>query len=66
MFRAYCAVCHATDGRGGGPAADSLEKRPADLPIWGNVFRSLGDETTVKLRTDNLTNYVESLQRLKG
>jgi mono/diheme cytochrome c family protein len=97
MFRAYCAVCHATDGRGGGPAAESLKKRPADLtqlsrknsgkfpavhvanviqgwgsegphgsrdmPIWGNVFRSLGDEATVKLRTDNLKNYVETLQR---
>jgi len=31
MFRAYCAVCHGVDGRGGGPAADSLRKRPADL-----------------------------------
>jgi mono/diheme cytochrome c family protein len=97
MFRAYCAACHGVDGRGGGPAADSLKKRPADLtqlnrkyggkypalrvanviqgadsegvhgsrdmPVWGAVFRTLGDQATVKLRTDNLVNYVESLQR---
>jgi mono/diheme cytochrome c family protein len=97
MFRAYCAVCHAEDGRGGGPAADALKKRPADLtqltrrnegkfptlrvanmiqgsgveaahgsrdmPIWGNVFRSLNDPGLVKMRVDNLTGYLESLQR---
>lgn len=97
MFRAYCAVCHGVDGRGGGPAADSLKKRPADLtqlsrknggkfpavrvahviqgddvvashgsrdmPIWGSVFRTLGDRETVKLRVENLAAYLESLQR---
>ena len=97
MFRAYCAVCHGSDAIGGGPAADALKKRPADLtqlsrknggkfpefrvtqviqgygveaahgsrdmPIWGNVFRTLGDQSTVKLRVANLTAYVESLQR---
>lgn len=97
MFRAYCAVCHGVDGRGGGPAADSLQKRPADLtqlsrknggkfpavrvghviqgddvlaahgsrdmPIWGSVFRTLGDRATVKLRVENLTAYLESVQR---
>jgi mono/diheme cytochrome c family protein len=97
MFRAYCAACHGTDARGGGPAADSLKKRPSDLtelsrknngrfpalrvenvirgasvvdahgsrdmPIWGSVFRTLGDEGTVKLRINNLSTYLESLQR---
>ena len=97
MFRAYCAVCHGVDGRGGGPAADALKKRPADLtqlsrkyggtypalrvanviegydsegphgsrdmPVWGTVFRALGDHATVTLRTGNLVNFVESLQR---
>jgi mono/diheme cytochrome c family protein len=96
MFRAYCAVCHGMDGRGGGPAAPSLKKQPADLtqlsrknqgkfpvfrvanviqgygfggahgsrdmPVWGVVFRTLGDESTVKLRVDNLTAYIDSLQ----
>lgn len=97
MFRAYCAACHGPDGRGGGPAADSLKKRPADLtqlsrknggkfperrvanvirgndvvgshgsrdmPVWGSVFRTLGDSATVQLRVDNLTVYLETLQR---
>ncbi|WP_348642573.1 c-type cytochrome [Mesorhizobium sp. B2-4-6] len=26
-----CAVCHGVDGRGDGPMADVLRKRPADL-----------------------------------
>lgn len=31
LFRTYCAVCHGVGGKGDGPAADSLKKRPADL-----------------------------------
>jgi mono/diheme cytochrome c family protein len=31
LFKEYCAVCHGTDAKGGGPAADALKKRPADL-----------------------------------
>ncbi|MDZ4796557.1 MAG: c-type cytochrome [Bryobacteraceae bacterium] len=31
MFDMYCAVCHAKDGKGGGPAAAALKKSPGDL-----------------------------------
>lgn len=31
MFTQYCAVCHGTDGKGGGPAAAALKTPPADL-----------------------------------
>jgi len=31
LYRQYCAVCHGTDGRGAGPAADALKQRPSDL-----------------------------------
>ena len=31
LFKEYCAVCHGTDAKGTGPAADALKKRPADL-----------------------------------
>lgn len=31
MFVQYCAVCHGEQGKGDGPAAASLKKRPADL-----------------------------------
>jgi mono/diheme cytochrome c family protein len=34
-----------------------------DMPIWGTVFRSMGDDAMVRLRVENLTNYLESLQR---
>jgi mono/diheme cytochrome c family protein len=33
MYTAYCAVCHATDGKGGGPAASALKTAPADLTL---------------------------------
>ena len=31
MYKTYCAVCHGTDGKGGGPAASALKVAPADL-----------------------------------
>lgn len=31
MFTTYCAVCHGTDGKGGGPAASALKVPPTDL-----------------------------------
>lgn len=31
LYRAYCAVCHAADARGGGPMATSLKVPPSDL-----------------------------------
>jgi mono/diheme cytochrome c family protein len=31
MFVAYCAACHGTDGKGGGPAASALKVAPANL-----------------------------------
>lgn len=31
MFEAYCAACHGAGGKGDGPAAGALKKRPTDL-----------------------------------
>lgn len=31
MYATYCAVCHGTDGRGGGPASLALKTAPPDL-----------------------------------
>ncbi|HZU26737.1 MAG TPA: c-type cytochrome [Bryobacteraceae bacterium] len=31
MFVTYCASCHGTDAKGGGPVAAALKARPADL-----------------------------------
>jgi mono/diheme cytochrome c family protein len=33
MYKAYCAVCHGTDGKGSGPAAAALKATPADLTM---------------------------------
>lgn len=31
LYKAYCAVCHGSDGKGNGPMAPSLKTRPTDL-----------------------------------
>jgi mono/diheme cytochrome c family protein len=31
MYNEYCAVCHGTDGKGKGPAANAMKSAPADL-----------------------------------
>ena len=31
LFATYCASCHGISGRGNGPAAEELRRRPADL-----------------------------------
>lgn len=33
MYKTYCAVCHGTDGKGGGPAAEALKVPPTDLSV---------------------------------
>jgi mono/diheme cytochrome c family protein len=33
MFTSYCAVCHGTDGKGGGPAASALKAPASDLTL---------------------------------
>jgi mono/diheme cytochrome c family protein len=34
-----------------------------DMPMWGTVFRNMGDDTAVRFRLRNLTDYIESLQK---
>ena len=33
MYTTYCAVCHGTDGRGNGPAANAMKTQPTDLTM---------------------------------
>jgi mono/diheme cytochrome c family protein len=48
LFQAYCAVCHGTDGRGGGPAASSLKARMSDLTLLER--RNRGEFPTARVR----------------
>jgi mono/diheme cytochrome c family protein len=42
LFATYCASCHGVTGRGNGPAAEELRRRPADLTQFakrnGGIF----------------------------
>lgn len=33
LFRAHCAACHGSDGKGDGPVAPTLKTKPADLTV---------------------------------
>ncbi|MGD0215175.1 MAG: c-type cytochrome [Terriglobales bacterium] len=52
MYTAYCAVCHGTDGKGGGPAAAALKIPPSDLTQLsksnGGKYPSLKVEASIR------------------
>jgi len=52
MYTAYCAVCHGTDGKGGGPAASALKVPPTDLALLsknnGGKFPALKVEESIR------------------
>jgi mono/diheme cytochrome c family protein len=56
MYTAYCAVCHGTDGKGGGPAASALKIPPADLTLLsknnGGKYPSLKVSATIRGESD--------------
>jgi mono/diheme cytochrome c family protein len=35
----------------------------ADMPVWGTLFRRMGDDSQVALRISNLVAYIEKLQK---
>jgi mono/diheme cytochrome c family protein len=38
MYKDYCAVCHGTEGKGGGPAAVALKTPPPDLTTMAKRY----------------------------
>jgi len=52
MYTNYCAVCHGTDGKGGGPAADALKTPPSDLTVLaknnGGKYPALKVASTIR------------------
>lgn len=41
---------------------DAKSHGSKDMPVWGSVFKSLGDDASVKQRIFNLNRYIETLQ----
>jgi mono/diheme cytochrome c family protein len=56
MYKAYCAVCHGTDGKGGGPAASALKVPPTDLTLLsknnGGKFPAMKVASTIRGEAD--------------
>ena len=52
MYTAYCAFCHGTDGKGGGPAASALKVPPTDLTLLsknnGGKYPSLKVSSSIR------------------
>jgi mono/diheme cytochrome c family protein len=52
MYVAYCAVCHGTDAKGGGPAASALKTPPSDLTLLsknnGGKYPALKIASTIR------------------
>jgi len=57
MYTNYCAVCHGTDGKGGGPADSALKAAPADLTMLsknnGGKFPALKVTSVIRGETEN-------------
>jgi len=47
LFQLYCAVCHGVDGRGDGPAAEAMKRRPPNLTSISK--RNGGDFPTFRI-----------------
>jgi mono/diheme cytochrome c family protein len=41
---------------------DAKSHGSKDMPVWGSVFKSIGDDASVRQRIFNLNKYIESLQ----
>jgi len=56
MYTTYCAVCHGTEGKGGGPAASALKVPPADLTMLsknnGGKFPALKVTSAIRGESD--------------
>jgi mono/diheme cytochrome c family protein len=52
VFRKICVSCHGSDARGGGPAAESLKVKPADLRLIAKRRNGTFPEDEIKQHID--------------
>ena len=52
LFRIYCASCHGPRGRGDGPVAPELVKRPADLTVLARANGGIFPDERVRSSID--------------
>ena len=48
VFKAYCASCHGTDGKGSGPAASALKAKPTDLTLIAKSNTGMFPRATIE------------------
>ncbi len=51
LFQLHCATCHGTEGRSGGPAADSLPVAPTNFHEWPIKFGMKPAELALTITT---------------
>ena len=60
LFATYCASCHGVSGRGNGPAAEELRRRPADLTQFtkrnGGIFNGARMHAIVDARMHSIVD----------
>ena len=52
MYNSYCAACHGRQGKGDGPAAVALTKKPTDLTL---LAKNLGGPVPMKYFQDKIS-----------
>lgn len=48
VYRAYCGACHGAEGKGDGPVAADLKRRPTDLTIIAKRNKAVFPRTVIE------------------
>jgi mono/diheme cytochrome c family protein len=77
LYREFCAVCHGSNGKGNGPAADALKVKPSDLTQIsrhnGNKFPTIamqriinGDDTVIAHGTRDMPTWGDTFKSISA
>jgi mono/diheme cytochrome c family protein len=48
IYKAYCGACHGADGKGDGPAAEALKRKPTDLTAIAKNNKGMFPRATIE------------------